>query len=476
LNFSSESLQRKLSEILHWERRKRREQTLATVVAYALLAAVLVLPFHGLLPMGFSRWLIPVPFVLLLAPWLFSAKRWRPMDSVRAVARLDKTLELDERATTAWELLERDDRRGGALLVLKEAGEKLATVNPRILSRRTWSWQARLALPLLILWMGLQWLDFGFQFESTLQPSAPKTMAQKLREFSRELQERAKSEGLRESLQVGRELEKVAEKVIDAKADDEKFKTELSGMKNKIETMGKAAAAQQSLSAAESQQSLKDLKAELEAARDLLNFPEAKGTEGIGQQWLDRLASLPQIKRQLDKENSTGPQGLTPSQLQSFLDQLDRQVTGEFDRRTLLEAQQFLEQMLKQGQGEKGDSEVRVARRGEQDTPADGEKTDDRSNLPGKEPGQKDQSSQSLSEFPAGAKAHVKGLLGEGQSSGVVFKGKPSAGKSEVSQDEVIASYRRQAEAELNTERVPEALKDAIKNYFLSLGIGEGVK
>jgi hypothetical protein len=51
---------------LHWERRKRREQTLATVVAYALLAAVLVLPFHGLLPMGFSRWLIPVPFDALM--------------------------------------------------------------------------------------------------------------------------------------------------------------------------------------------------------------------------------------------------------------------------------------------------------------------------------------------------------------------------------------------------------------------------
>ena len=47
------------------------------------------------------------------------------------------------------------------------------------------------------------------------------------------------------------------------------------------------------------------------------------------------------------------------------------------------------------------------------------------------------------------------------------------AGKSEVSQDEVIASYRRQAEVELNTERVPEALKETIKNYFLSLGIGK---
>ena len=45
-----------------------------------------------------------------------------------------------------------------------------------------------------------------------------------------------------------------------------------------------------------------------------------------------------------------------------------------------------------------------------------------------------------------------------------------------MSQDDVIASYRRQAEAELNTERVPEALKETIKNYFLSLGIGEETK
>jgi hypothetical protein len=67
-------------------------------------------------------------------------------------------------------------------------------------------------------------------------------------------------------------------------------------------------------------------------------------------------------------------------------------------------------------------------------------------------------------------------LLGEGNSSSLEFKSKPSARKSEVSQEEVIASYRRQAEAELNTERVPEALKETIKNYFLSLGVGEGAK
>jgi hypothetical protein len=391
------------------------------------------------------------------------------------VARLDKTLELDERAVTAWELLGHDEKRGAARFVINQSAQKLAPVNPRTLFRRTWSWQARLVVPALILWLGLQWLDFGLRLENSVLSSAPETMAQKLREFSRELQEKAKSEGLPGSLQVGRELEKVAKKGIDADSEDKSFKSELSGMKNKIENMGKAAAQQQEFSAPESQQSLKDLKAELEAARDLLNLPQAQGTDGVGQRLLDRLASLPQLNRQFDKENQTAT-GLNQRQLKSFVDRLDKQVTRELDRRTLLEAQQFLEQMLKQGEGEKGDSDVRVAGRGEQDKPGEGEETDRRSNLPGKEPGQKREGFQSQSEFPGGAKAHLKGLIGEGQSSGAVLKVKPSGGKSVVSQDEVIANYRRQAEAELNTERVPEALKDTIKNYFLSLGIGEGGK
>jgi hypothetical protein len=64
----------------------------------------------------------------------------------------------------------------------------------------------------------------------------------------------------------------------------------------------------------------------------------------------------------------------------------------------------------------------------------------------------------------------VKGALGEGESSVLMFKGIPTPGKSAVSPSEVVASYRRQAEQELNSERVPEVLKETIKNYFLSLG------
>ncbi|HEY6365976.1 MAG TPA: hypothetical protein VI585_14425 [Candidatus Binatia bacterium] len=472
MSTEAEILRKKLSELLNWERRKHSEQILAGIFFYALLAALLTLPFHPLLPVAINRYLIPILVFFLLAPVFLIRQRWRLDDTARAVARVDKTLRLDERTLTAWELLERNETRTAALWVLKEAGEKLAAFDPRTLLRRNWSWQARMALPLLAVWLGLVWLGVGLHADSAVEFSAPKTLAQKLREFSRDLQEKAKTEGLQESLRVGRELEQLAQQSIEAKADDEKLKTELDGMKKRVETTGKSA---DQLSGAGSQQDLRDLKAELEAARDILNMPAAKGPEELGKQWLDQLATLPQLKRQFDLHNQTGG-NLGHNDLKSFLDKLEKQTTGELDRRTLLEAQQFLEQLMKEGQKDRGESDVQTAGQAKPDLPEDGEKTNNRSNLPGKEPGKREEGEPSLPNFQAGAAAHVKGLLGEGNSRGLELKGKPSAGKSEVSRDDVIASYRRQAEAELSTERVPEALKETIKNYFLSLGIGEETK
>ena len=178
---------------------------------------------------------------------------------------------------------------------------------------------------------------------------------------------------------------------------------------------------------------------------------------------------MPQLKRQMDKSARAG-QGPAQRDLKAFLDQLERQVSGELDRRALLDAQQYLQQMMKQGQGEKGENYARSGAQGEEDATADGVKEKNPSNLPGKEPGKKSEETRSLPEFRADTSTHVKGALGEGESSGLMFKGKPAPGKSAVSPSEVVASYRRQAEQELNSERVPEALKETIKNYFLSLG------
>src|SRR5262249_62337632 len=112
-------------------------------------------------------------FFGVMAPFFFARGHWRLADSARALARVDKTLELDERTLTAWELLERNESRAAALMVLKQAGEKLANLDPKALFRRSWSWQAYCPLPLLLLWLGLLWFAVGLRFVSARQLSPP---------------------------------------------------------------------------------------------------------------------------------------------------------------------------------------------------------------------------------------------------------------------------------------------------------------
>ena len=465
----AEALEQKFAELLRWERRKRREQIEFVIAGVALAVAVVLMPLNAYLPADELRWVVPVIVALGIGPFIFYRQRWCPKDITRALVQVDKQLKLDERATTAWELSTRLDQSAAAQLVIKQTEASLRAVEPRDVSPRQWSWRSYAAPALLILWFGLLWFDADRSVFAPQRASVPRTLAQKLGEFARDFQEKAKSEGLQESFKAGQELEKLARRNLEAKTSDEQLKQELAGVARKFETAAKSGAEKNSFSAGETEQSLKDLKAELDAARDLLNFADAaKGSQELPQQWMDRLASLPQLKKQLDKEQQAGP-GFGQSQLKAFLDRLDQQATGALDRRALLDAQKFLEQMMKSGPGQKNDSQVQMAGRGEQDSPGDGVREKNNSNLPGKEPGKKDDGVHSLPEFHGGAQTQIKGLLGEGESSGVVFKGKPTTGKSALGQQEVVANYRRQAEQELNSERVPEALKETIRNYFLSL-------
>ena len=472
MSSATDRLRSKLASVTGWERRKRREQICAAAVSASLGLSLLLLPLHVLLPLAWLRWLVPLVFFSVLAPWFFYRRRWRRGDNARAAMLLDQTLALDERAVTAWELSERADSSPAAQLVFKQAEERLCTIEPRTLFPRGWSWPLSLAMTLFVVWFALLWLDFDRWDFSAERSAAPRTLAQQAREYSRELQEKARDQGLRESLKMGQELEKVARTSIENKTGDESFKRELAGMSKKFEEAANSASGEDS-SAAETQASLRDLRAELAAARDLAQLPDLpKGAEEFGRQWMERLAALPQLKRQLDKADRAG-QSPGRTELKAFLDKLDQQAAGELDRRALLDAQEYLQRMTKQGQGQKGEQLAHGNRPGEEDPTAEGVKEKNHNNLPGKEPGKRTEEAGSLPEFRADATTRVKGVLGEGESRSMVFKGKPEPGKSTVPQAGVVASYRRQAEQELNSERVPEALKETIKNYFLSLGEGK---
>ncbi len=465
----TENLKSKFIEVIRWERRKRHEEILLLVLCVVCALALVLFPVHVLLPINWLRWLVPVVLFAGLAPFFFYRRRWTRQDVARTAASLDKTLRLDERAVTAWELGARNDTRPAAQLVFKQAEEKLAAIEPQKLFPRRWSWPAYLVLPLVTLWFTLLWLDAD-RWNDAARSAGPQTLAQKAREFSRELQQKAQDEGLRESLKLAQELEKVARQGIDNKTADDPFKRELAGMSKKFDAAAKSGADRDSAAAAESQQSLKDLQAELAAARDMAQLPDLpKGLEESGRQWAERLAAMPQLKRQMDKAWQPG-QGPGEGDLKAFLDRLERQVASELDRRALLDAQQYLQQMMRPGQTEKSENYAGSSAPGEEDASTDGAEEKNNSNLPGKEPGKNRDGLSPLPEFRADASTQLKGALGDGESSALMFKGKPAPGASVVSPSEVVASYRRQAEQELNSERVPEALKETIKNYFLSLG------
>jgi hypothetical protein len=471
LSAITDTLRSKFAELIRWERRKRREEILLRILCAALALALALAPLHALLPVRGLRWFVPAVLFAALAPFFFQRRRWLGADGARAAASLDKTLGLEERALTAWDLSARDATSAAAQLVFKQAEEKLRPIQPRTLFPRRIGWPVYLALPLFALWLAVLWLDFD-RWNDPGRSSGAQSLAQKAREFSREFQEKAKNEGLRESLKMGQELETAARKGIDNKTADEQFRRELAAISKKFDDAAKADGNRDSSAESESQQSLKDLQAELAAARDLMQLPDLpKGAEELGRQWAERLSTMPQLKRQMDQSERAG-QGPAQRDLKAFLEQLERRVSGELDRRALLDAQQYLQQMMKQGQGEKSENYASSGGQNEEDAAADGAKEKNPSNFPGKEPGKKSDETHSLPEFRADTSTRVKGALGEGESSGLMFKGKPAPGKSTVSPAEVVASYRRQAEQELNSERVPEALKETIKNYFLSLGEG----
>ncbi len=462
LSTDRESLQRQLARLLGWEKRKRREAVLVMALFYALLGALCAQPF---IVIAWREWFWVAPMVIfaILAPYFYFTQRWRARDSQRALAALDRSLRLDERATTAWELLQRNETKAVARLVLRQAGDSLKGFDPRARSPRIWSWQGYSIAPLLALWLAMLWFDVGFQ-PSSVKTATPSSVSQSLREFARKLQEKARSEGLPKTLKASQEMEKLAQRGIADQTEDDQFKRELAGLAKKM-AADRSTGGQAPLDVPDSRQQLQDLRAELEASRDLLNLD---GAQGPGQNWQDRLTGLTQLKKQLDRQNR-GTQDMSTGEMRSFLDQLDKQVSGELDRRALLEAEEYLQRLAQRGQGNPGEAQARASGDEDDAAPQEGRRDRNTGAAPGEQPGKNLDKPPSLPGFQGGARARVKGEIGEGDRSGIVFKARPAPGKSKLSQDEVIASYRRQAEAELNTERIPAELKDTIKNYFLSL-------
>lgn len=461
-----EIVREKFSQLLQWEKIKRRENIVVAAFVYAVLASFLILPAKGLLPSGLSPLHLPAALFLFLAPALFLLRPWGRRESLRAIHRLDKTLSLDERAITAWDILGREEESAAQLLVIEETQKKLRAIDPRALFKRRLPWQARFALPLFLLWLLLVWFDFGVRWEGAGKRSGAASIAEKLKQFSRELQEKAEAQGLAESRKMAQALREIAEKRLREEIGERELKEKLTGLADKIEDRSRPAAEGADLILpAGSKEALLDLRAELESFKSGLAPGAAIKGGKAGREMRERLGSLPRLREEVERKLSASEE-MDQKELQRFLEKLEQALAQELDRRTLSEVGEFLAFLLEGGEGPGRQEPLSGRGRGEDE--AD-EEMRARGELPGDRPGQKENLPQAASPLRARALTQLKGLLGEGKGASLVVKGEPKARESEIAEEEILTSYRRKAEEEIASEKIPEGLKEIIKGYFLSL-------
>lgn len=467
-------LEERFSELFGWERAKRRERFLVTVFFYSVLVSLIAFSVKELLP----SWISPLSLVPLLfaalVPGFFLLHPWGKKESLRILFLLDKTLQLEERAITAWEILRRKEKRPAELLVLKEAEGKLNSFDPRPLFRRHYSWQMLLAPPLFLFWLLFVWFDLGIHPGKVIGPSQY-SLAHRVKQFSHDLIERARTHGLSESMKTAQALEEVAERRLRGKIEEKELTKGLAAMVGKIvDRKGTTGNESDPILSSPRKDGLLDLKAELETLSSTLPPGSSKWEHGLGSDISGKIDALPRLKGEIERALRSAEK-LDEEELGSFLEKLEKAVTAELDRLTLQEIREFLDPLLGGNEGkQQGESTLEAFQAGQGDL-SQAQKARGKGLVPGDQLGMKGETAE-IPPTKASAATHLKGLLGEGKSSSLRFRGEPSSRWSTISEQEIITSYQRQAEEELALERIPEGLKDAIKKYFLSLGMTEGKK
>ncbi|HBA39681.1 MAG TPA: hypothetical protein DCZ05_08045, partial [Deltaproteobacteria bacterium] len=327
--------------------------------------------------------------------------------------------------------------------------------------------------PLFLVWLLLVWLDMGVHLEKGVPGSQSISVAQRLKEFSRDLQERAKSQGLNESLKIAHALEELAEQNLKGEGSEKKLSGELAGIFNRIEDTAPVKEGESELTLpSTTREGLVDFKVELETLKPAL-LPGSAGAENkLEPEIRRRLATLPRLKEEIERSRLS-IEKLEGKELHGLLERLEQGVIAELDRRTLLEIKEFLALLLEGIGGKEGREALQAQLQAAQVWLSETEKAKGKGSLPGDRPGTKGEFSQTPPPFKAGAATQLKGLLGEGKGSSLTWRGEAQGRESQISQEEILASYRRQAEEDLASERIPEGLKETIKRYFLSLGLTE---
>jgi hypothetical protein len=465
----------KLEEIFAWERAKQRERVWLTAFVSAAAATMIALLLEEI-----ARVDLPLALIFPIVFGGAAAAGWRALPGrekarLQAVALADRRLDAGETLLTAWEILRRGGRRAPELLVLREAVARIASFAPRSALPRPFLWQA-VAAPLLavVLISSVALHEAGFR----LVPSGlSASLAAILQARAREYREKAEAQRLPRSLELARVLEELATDALRGRIGEEELRERLADLAGKAETDDGAASPTESARSG----AAAALRAELEAWKHLAAgaLPSGRGSrqlQGLESDWwgggleesLSRFPGLRQeLRRRLAVEGSReGPP--SRAELESTLRALETEIASELDRAAQQEMRNFVASLLSKpaGQERSPPTEATAAASSPSKEP---QPAHSHAQLPGTEPGQA-RSERGRAEGPSGGVAtQLRGMVREGSGARAAVRAENPKGESRLPPREVLARYQRQAEEALASEEIPEALKETVRNYFLSL-------
>jgi hypothetical protein len=345
---------------------------------------------------------------------------------LKAVLRLDRTLGLQERALTAWEILRRRERRPAELLVIEEAQEKLREVDPRALFVREKGWRLFLAPALFFLWIAVM----GFHFIPR-EDGSEGSLAQRVKRFSAEIVERAKSHELEQSRRVAREAAAAAEKRLEGRIGEKELREQLAAIAGKIPGGGGLRSGARRSSMGAEQESLAGLKKDIEKWQAALASAAGASSEmeKLLSELLQKLASMPGLQQRMEDAFPSFGEGSGAQELAEALAELAKALGADLDRLALQDMKDFLGSALQRGPGDqlegmKGREPTGTVNEGvEADSGSSRDEEKAQGSQPGDRPGSREYASQALPPYKGRALTHLKGLLREGKGKGVKFRG-----------------------------------------------------
>lgn len=476
MNEAERLVAEKIEELFRWESVKRREKTALSALVGAALATLIALVLGDLTGAA-----LPLAAIFLAAFAAAAVASWwtlprRETARLRAVALADRKLAAGETVLTAWEILSRSGKGAPELIVLREAAARLSSFAPRSALPRPFLWQS-VAAPLLgvALAVSLVLHEAGFSLVPTGMSGS---LAGILQSRAREYHERAEAQRLPGSLELARSLEELAADALRGKIDESEFRERLAELAGKPQAgVGEGAAHRVPLEAASA------LKAELEAWRHLAagdlglrrsGEPFQGLKSGSSERALEEsLSRFPALRQELGRRLSAEQlrEGSPSSaELQSALEAVEAELVTELDRATQREIRQFVASLLSHPGGQEKRPEAEAAGALAR-APSDKlQPNDSRAQLPGSEAGRKRGDEGQAATRSGGVATQLSGVVRQGSGASAVVRAESPKGESRLAPREVLARYQRQAEEALASEEIPEALRETVRNYFLSLG------